>query len=391
MASGITRRTNIEAAGRPTSTLRRWRELVAPAALFCAALGLHALAGQNPEVVEHYYSRYFYLSVGREIAFVNKFFRFSLSEVLAVVVLGGLTGGLIWQARRLYLRRVKAPDLVFSCVRGALWVAGAGVMLFLLVWGLNYQRQPLAQSLNLEPRAVSGDELEAISRTIVSEVNRNYEEGRDGRELGARGIVPLGRAELYEVIEASFRRQAPLLGEASGGGFGPPKPVYVSRLMSRFSISGMYSPFTGEPNYNAEQPASDLPFSIAHEMAHQRGYAREDDANFIAFLICINSSHPSVRYSGHLRSMSVLGVLARFAPRRYNEVVASLAPGPLADIQASSSFWVRPEGHFNRATYGVTDAYLKINGVNSGLKNYNEVVRLIISYYLTRPAEEPLP
>jgi hypothetical protein len=365
--------------------------LVAPTALLCAAFGLHTLAGRHPALVEQYYSRHIYIYIGREIAFVNKFFEFSLAEVLAAGILVSLTTGLFWQARRLYLGRVKVLDLLFFGVRGLLWAGGAGAMLFLLVWGLNYQRQPLARSLNLEPRPVSGDELEAVSRTIVSEVNRNYEDSRAAEGLAAGGGLPLGRAELHEVIESSFRQQASLLGEASGGGFGPPKPVYLSRLMGRFSISGMYSPFTGEPNYNAAQPASDLPFSIAHEMAHQRGYAREDDADFIAFLICINSSHPYVRYSGHLRSTSVLGVLGRFAPRRYNEVVAALAPGPLADLSTSSAFWVRREGYFSRATHGVTDAYLKTNGVSSGLKNYNEVVRLIISYYLKPQAKEPLP
>src|ERR1043166_6917252 len=54
----------------------------------------------------------------------------------------------------------------------------------------------------------------------------------------------------------------------------PPKPVYFSGLMSRFGVSGVYSPFTGEPNYNTLQPDCDLPFAVAHEMAHQRGYAR---------------------------------------------------------------------------------------------------------------------
>ena len=154
--------------------------------------------------------------------------------------------------------------------------------------------------------------------------------------------------------------------------------------MSRFSVSGIYTPFTGEPNFNTELPDSSLPFALAHEMAHQRGYARENEADFIAFLVCINASHPYVRYSGHLRSINVLWVLARLTPQRYNEVVASLGPGPRADIDAANSFWLRHQGNLSRATYKVTDRYLKANRVNSGMKNYDEVVTLIISYYLTR-------
>jgi hypothetical protein len=230
--------------------------------------------------------------------------------------------------------------------------------------------------------------LEEISRTIIFEINRDYEEGCAGVEGRAPCRLPLDETQLYEALESSYRRLEPLLGGAGGGGFGPPKPFYFSHLMSRFSISGMFSPFTGEPNFNAEQPDSGLPFAVAHEMAHQRGYAREDDADFLAFLACVNASHPYVRYSGRLRSLEVLDLLGRIAPHRYQEIAPLLAPGPVADREASNSFWLRQEGTLSRATYGVTDAYLKVNRVGSGLGNYREVVRLIISYYLTRAGSE---
>jgi hypothetical protein len=369
---------------RPTPKQRSLGRWLAPCGLLCAALCLHVWAVNHPEQVERIYSRRIYLYIGHELAYVNKFIRFSLAEVLAPLLLCGLIACAVRQIRRLRLGRVKARALALNALRAALWAAGLGGMLFLMLWGLNYQRQPLAESLNLAPRPVKGAELEEISRTIISEINRNYEEGCacDAGHTPCR--LPLDKTQLYEALESSYRRLEPLLGDAAGGGFGPPKPFYFSGLMSRFSISGMFSPFTGEPNFNAEQPDSGLPFAVAHEMAHQRGYAREDDADFVAFLVCVNASHPYVRYSGHLRSIDVLYMLGRIAPRRYQEVAPLLASGPLADLDASNSFWLRREGTLSRATYGVTDAYLKVNRVGSGLRNYREVVRLIISYYMTR-------
>jgi hypothetical protein len=190
------------------------------------------------------------------------------------------------------------------------------------------------------------------------------------------------------VIEAAYQ-QAPLLsrtGSARESGFGPPKPVWLSRLMSWAHISGVYSPFTGEPNYNAEQPACDLPAAIAHEKAHQRGFAREDEASFVAFLVCINSSHPYVRYSGYLEGLQVAGALARLDPERSRQVIGELGPGPRADLKARASFWARYQGRVSEMSRQVNHGYLKANRVQSGVRNYHEVAALIIDYYLTYSA-----
>jgi hypothetical protein len=117
-------------------------------------------------------------------------------------------------------------------------------------------------------------------------------------------------------------------------------------------------------------------------MAHQRGYAREDEADFIAFLVCTKSSNPYVRYSGYLGALRVLGVLLRVAPERYRDVVSALGDGPRADLRARAQFWARYEGRLASLGQGVNHVYLKINGVRSGVRNYNEASALIVGYYL---------
>jgi hypothetical protein len=111
--------------------------------------------------------------------------------------------------------------------------------------------------------------------------------------------------------------------------------------MTWLSVAGFYSPFTAETDFNREQPAWDLPFSMAHEKAHQRGYAREDEASLIGFLACIDASDPFVRYSGYLHSLKVLTALRGIAPGLYGETVRSLAGGPRADLVASAAFGIR--------------------------------------------------
>jgi hypothetical protein len=190
---------------------------------------------------------------------------------------------------------------------------------------------------------------------------------------------------LFAVLEEAFMKE-PLLRDVSAGTIAvvPPKAVYFSGLMSRLGTSGVYSPFTGEPNYNAIIPDADLPFTVAHEMAHRRGFARESEANFVAFLVCTGSSHPYVRYSGYLGALRVLSVLRRLAPERYPAVAALLGEGPRADLRAAERFWSRYAGRLSNASRRLNDAYLRANRVRTGVRNYGEMVSLVFGYYLSR-------
>ena len=365
-----------------------WKGLLPPLCLLAAALALQGLAGFAPGLVERYYSRGLFPFIARAFT-PARFASFSLAEALLVLLLSAVALWLAWLVRRLYGRRGQARAVLLSALKTLLWAAGLGLALFTLVFGLNYRRQPLSETLQFERRDPSPAEIEAISRAVVDGVNRNYDESSPGVEGGRGSLLPLSRAELYAVLEAAYRAE-PLTGGASGAGV-PPKPVYFSGLMSRMGFSGTYSPFTGEPNYNALQPDFDLPFSVAHEMAHQRGFAREDEANFVAFLVCTKASHPYVRYSGYLGALRVLGLLLRVAPERYRDVVAALGEGPRADLRARAQFWARYSGRLANFGQGMNHVYLKVNGVRSGVRNYNEASALIVGYYLKQRAAAPTP
>ncbi|HEX3559608.1 MAG TPA: DUF3810 domain-containing protein [Pyrinomonadaceae bacterium] len=355
-----------------------------PLCLLAAIFALQVCAGFNPAVVERYYSRGLFPFITRAFWFAG-FAGFSLAELLLFVLLAALAAWLAWLARRLYVRREQARAVLLSTLSMLLWTTGLVLAPFMLVFGFNYQRQPLAETLQFERRDPTPFEIETISRAVVDGVNRSYEESSPSVEGARESRLPLSRAELYEALEAAYRAE-PLLVGASGATV-PPKAIYFSGLLSRLGVSGVYSPFTGEPNYNALQPNCDLPFAIAHEMAHQRGFAREDEANFIAFLVCTKSSNPYVRYSGYLGALRVLGVLFRIAPERYREVAATLGEGPRADLKARAQFWARYSGTLANFGQSVNHVYLKVNGVRSGVRNYNEASALIVGYYLKQEAE----
>ena len=365
-------------APRAPVTQAGWQAWLLPLGLFCAALALQALARRKPHFVEHYYSRTLFPHIGHALSRVNGLFRFSLTELIVIAVVPVLIGALIYQGRQIYLRRKSASKLIRADLLTALWITGSGMMLFMLLWGLNYAREPLGNSLGLARRKASEEESKIIRRTIIDGINSNYEASR-----GGPGSPPLDRAQLYELIELGYQHD-PLLAGLCRGGYARPKPIHFSRLMTRLGLSGIYMPFTGEANFNAAQPDFDLPYVIAHEKAHQCGFAREDEANFMAFIVCSNSTNSYVRYSGYLNVLKVVYALPASAPDRFGTVLPMLGEGPRADLSARAAFWARYVGRAAKVSHRINDTYLKANHVASGERNYSEDVALIVGYYLAR-------
>lgn len=361
------------------------RRVLVPAVVVAAVVLAQFAAGFFPHLVEQYYSRGLYPLILRAASLPGRAAVFSVAEALLVFALAAVAAWLGRQVYRLARRRRSAREFLASAFVRLCWVVAVAAAVFMPLFGLNYLRPPLAETLRLERREPDAREAEAISRIVVEGINRNFAESGAEADAGRGSRLPLTRDELFAVLEEAFTKEPLLRGVSAETGAGvPPKPVLFSGLMSRLGTSGVYSPFTGEPNYNAVMPDADLPFTIAHEMAHRRGFARESEASFVAFIVCTNSAHPYVRYSGYLGALRVLSVLRRLAPERYPAVAALLGEGPRADLRAAERFWSRYAGRLSSASRRVNDAYLRANRVRTGVRNYGEMVSLVVGYYLAR-------
>lgn len=378
----ISRRSGIDAPRQPVKSLA-WLRWLLPLGPLAAAFVLQTLASRNPQLVERYYSRRIFPPIIHLLSLVNGVVGFSIAEVLTYVLAAAIVGTVIYQAREVYLRRRRIGGVIRIDLLALIWISGSGILIFLLIWGLNYQREPLGAKLGFTGRSATDEQLKVISETIVNEVNSNYSGSHFDDAGDPSRSAPLSRAELYELIESGFRNEL-LLGESVNGRYGPPKPLYASGLLSRLGLAGFYMPFTGEPHFNNAQPDFDLPYVIAHEKAHQRGFAFEDEANFIAFLICVNSTHPYIRYSGYLNALKLVGAGATSDPEFYQRLSERIGKGPRNDLRARSDFWARHQGPARAVAARVNNSYLKANGIAAGTRSYSEDVALIIGYYLMR-------
>ena len=189
-----------------------WRRWLMPLALLAAAFVLQALASRKPQLVEQHYSRKLFIPISHALSLINGLFGFSIAELTIYVLVVASAGTVIYQAREVYLRRQRFVGLLPSNLLILLWISGSAMMLFLLIWGLNYQREPLGGKLGFAGRNASDEQLKMISETIVNEVNSNYGESHLGvtRQAGpgsARSVA----LRLSALIESAYQ-QEPLFG-----------------------------------------------------------------------------------------------------------------------------------------------------------------------------------
>ena len=161
------------------------------------------------------------------------------------------------------------------------------------------------------------------------------------------------------------------------------KPVMLSKPMSYTHITGVYSFFTGEANINVNFPDYTIPFTAAHELAHQRGIAREDEANMVAFLVCMESDDLYIRYSALLSVYEYVASALYSADRElYASVSQTLTTQVRQELRAYNEFFEQyRENTVAEISEATNNAYLQSQGAKEGTRSYNMVVDLTVAYY----------
>jgi len=330
-----------------------------------AAAALQAVGAAFPDAVEAAYSRGLYPWIAAGLRALTGPLPFAVADLLpfALLVLLGLGAAKArseWRAGRVRALLLSGRRLARA--------AGCVYLAFLLSWGLNYQRQPLAASLGLELRPAPAEELAALAAELIGEANAR----RTGR-VEADGVFRLagGPARLFAAKMAGARAKASRL----------------SALLARLGISGIFVPFTGEALVNDLLPHSELPWSVEHERAHAAGWAREDEANFLAWRECRDGGDADARYSAALvASLYAVGALAGVAPERARALSDQRSVGVRRDVEAIEAYVRRYEGRLARAGERVNDAYLRSQGETRGVQSYGRMLDLLLAERRARRA-----
>lgn len=295
---------------------------------------------------------------------------------------------------------VTVPCLFVVCMRKAsrgtryLWRTIAGLCslvalfygLFVLTFAAGYRAPTIDKKLGIEREKVSAEELYDTAVIVRDRLNTLAAQVIVVSEHGS--VRPYDHSQTVEYCLEAYEKLAgeydflPLLRA-------PVKQITLSSLMTYTHISGVYTYFTGEANLNTNYPDYVNVYTTAHEMAHQRGIARENEANFIAYLVCIASDDPFMQYSGYLSMYEYLvSPLYSASPELYKQLVSGLDIRVRYDLQCYSAFFDKYRDNVAAdVSDTVNDTYLKMQGTTEGSRSYGMVVDLAVAYHLRTETE----
>lgn len=253
-------------------------------------------------------------------------------------------------------------------------------VLFMLIFGLNYNRASVRDYVGLEKTYYGVEELYQLNKALIGKANALREEATENPE----GIFSYedSRSEIIRNASEGYAG----LGEdypVFQGSYGIAKGIFLSQPMNYTGITGVFMPFTGEANVNIKGPDLLFPATVLHEMAHQRGVAYEDEANYMAFLASGYHSDVNYRYSGTVLALiNAMNALSKEDKDLYRELYGSYSEGLKRDLTAYNEFYKPYEGEVEKAATKVNDTYLKSNGQVSGVKSYGEMVDLLLEQFI---------
>ena len=306
---------------------------------------------------------------------------FSVAELLVALLAAAVLGYLAWQLVALIARGERLRRLYRTLVSLlAAWLAVYGG--FCLLWGVYYYGDDFLTRSGLRSEKISTEQLAqttALFAALANESGARVARDEAGCCAVDRAVILQNSAQLYERAAARFPS---LDGPARHA-----KGVYFSRLMSYADFTGFFCPFTGEANVNLDFPCALFPSTVAHELAHQRGVAQEQEANFAAVLACLENGQVDWVYSASLLAYVHLGNALYQADREaWAAIYAELSEGVRADLAASRAYWAQFETPVQAVSNTVYESFLHSYDQEQGLKSYGACVDLLVNYY----AEVPL-
>lgn len=338
---------------------------------------------QDPLRVEQLYSKGLYPMLMQPYSRLIGLLPFSVAEFLALFFFTGLIALLFYVVFSLSRRGLPKANTIFSLIKkGVPWVAFL-YLIFQLSWGLNYHRIPFSQQAGLDVHPTSVEELTQLCTSLTQQavlLRSQVSEDHDGVFS-----LTFDQSTLYALAQKGYENAAVLFPTLSGV-YGTPKSVLLSHYWSYTGTSGMYFPLTGEANVNTTTPPYLIPAITSHEMAHQHGFAREDEANFIGYLTSV--SHPSLefQYSGTMLALNnAMSQLYRVDSELWAKIREGYSEGMLRDLADHRAYFDRYQGMVWETSNKVNNQYLILNRQKDGVQSYGRMVDLLLVFWKTYP------
>jgi hypothetical protein len=327
-----------------------------------------------PSAVERYYSLGLYPVISRVQRICFGWLPFSVGDLFYLFVLIYLIYGLVSLIRIIRHKKFGIP-IFFVLIRRLFFASLMIYIVFNLLWGLNYNRLGIAYQMQVPEQKYSTGDLQSLVELIVGQLN-----GLDSMAALNRNQIK-NKKTLFAASIQSYHNLS-----SANKIFSYPSPSVKSSLFSYvgdwLGFTGYYNPFSGEAQVNTTVPLFIQPFTTCHEIGHQLGYARENEANIAGYLSAKSSDDAAFKYSVYFDLYLYAGSELYLRDSiLLKPLRAELRPEVRKDFRELQQFWKEfnnPVEPYIRRLYG---KYLKANQQPQGIMSYNEVIAWLIAYY----------
>ena len=361
--------------GKQDKEKKNLRRMIIGCILFAASFVLLYISKKS-EGMAQWYTQHIYPVIVSVIGRISGIFPFSVAEIalyLAAALLVILGVRLIFR-----LIRRKAGLLDAGGFLSGLFMAAAVLFfIYTINCGINYNRESFANSTGIHTDSYTKEDLVKVCTLLTRDINERSKDVERDRN----GVMILTVDVDKEAVEAMEKlgKEYPELS----GYYPRPKGLLIPWILSIQNLTGVYSPFTVEANYNSGIVDYNIPFTACHELSHLRGFMQEEEANFIAWLACSSSGQEEFRYSASMMGwIYCMSLLRSMDEESWKPVREQLSPQAEADLKANDRYWSRYEGKAAEVANRINDTYLKANGQQDGVESYDRMADMIVAYYL---------
>lgn len=352
--------------GKKYSASIRWIVVV----ILILAIQLLAL---KPEWIENIYSSGIYKGIGFILRFFTGWIPFSLGDIVYASLFIYLLFLLVRFIVSIFKKSKRKP-LGPALLNGLWWICSLYI-LFSLIWGLNYNRLGIRYQLGLQNLEYDSSDILAVQSILIQKVNASK------TLILQKKLTYPSSDEIFFEAKKSYERAKdsfPFLAYHISS----IKPSIFSWFGNYLNIGGYYNPFTGEAQVNTMGPPYLLPYIVTHEVAHQIGYARENEANFVGYLAAVHSENELFQYGTYLNLYFYANnELSFYDSSAAQNTVQLLLPEVQKDIVEMREFSIQHQSVLEPITTWIYSKFLMLNRQPKGVKTYNEVVGMLISYY----------
>ena len=358
--------------------------------LITITLFLREVFIRNSQATE-IYVRNFYPYISYFWRTLNNYLPVSLTETILVLLIPSI---LFFIGRGIY-RLVKSKNRKATFIK-QLRISFTVILLaltyllttFFFNFAFAYHRLDLADNLNYEISGITVEQLYEVTDWVKNQVNAASE--KVGRNTKLEFEPSLSQNEVMKTASEQYKTVAEkteneFLKKYLYRGKVRVKPVLLSKYWSYTGITGVFIPFWMESNINTATTSDEKIFTALHEIAHSYGFARENEANFMAFYVGTQLADPDFSYSAWLLTYTYFNNALYSADKELHaKIYGELNDLVRIDIDKRNDFWKKYEGPVQEISEKSNDIYLKTNRQESGVKSYGEVVDLIVAYYFEK-------